>query len=156
VRVEGGDGRIGVTEIDLELTEVLTVLKKISGVGMAQGVHVRVFFDAAGLESQAEASLQGRPTERASSGGRSGASSATFGREQERGMPMSLPLLAEQFQGALRQGHIAVAVAFATPDVEEHAFGVDVAHLQTQAFTQAEPRRNRSWPGKCGDQSPPL
>jgi hypothetical protein len=54
-------------------------------------------------------------------------------------MPMSLPLLAEQFQGALRQGHIAVAVAFATPDVEEHAFGVDVAHLQTQAFTQAEP-----------------
>jgi hypothetical protein len=53
-------------------------------------------------------------------------------------MAMSLPLLAEQFQGALGQGHIAVAVAFATPDVEEHAFGVDVAHLEAQAFTQTE------------------
>jgi hypothetical protein len=81
VRVEGGDGRIGVAEIDLELTEVLPVLKKIGGVGMAQRVHVRVFFDAAGLESQAEASLQGGPTQRAGSGGRSGASAATFGRE---------------------------------------------------------------------------
>jgi hypothetical protein len=52
VRVEGGDGRIGVTEIDLELTEVLALLKKISGVRMAQGVHVRVFLTPLALRAR--------------------------------------------------------------------------------------------------------
>ena len=53
-------------------------------------------------------------------------------------MPMGRPELAQQFERALRQGHVTVAVAFAGPDVQEHAFGVDVANLQLEGFTQAQ------------------
>ena len=36
------------------------------------------------------------------------------------------------------QGHVAVAVALAAADVEEHALGINVADLQAQAFAQAQ------------------
>jgi hypothetical protein len=54
-------------------------------------------------------------------------------------MAMGLPLLAEQFQGALGQRDVAIPVAFALTDVEEHAPGIDVAHLQPQPFSQTQP-----------------
>ena len=48
------------------------------------------------------------------------------------------PLLTEQLQSARGQRHITVLVAFATPDMQKHALGIDVAHLQAQAFSQAQ------------------
>jgi hypothetical protein len=136
--VKGGNGGIGVAKIDLELTEVLTILQEMSRIGMTKSVYVRILLDAASPESQAKASLQRGATEGTAGRGRSGASSSTFGREEKRGMAMGLPLLAEQFQGALGQGNIAITIALATADVEEHALGVDVTHLETQTFTQAK------------------
>jgi len=62
---------------------------------------MRVFLDATGLERQTEAPLQSRPAQGSGSRGGSSASSSTFGREQERRMAMGLPLLTQQFQGAL-------------------------------------------------------
>lgn len=53
-------------------------------------------------------------------------------------MAMGLPEFAEVFQGPLGQGHVAIGVAFAAADVQEHPFGVDVAYLQAQTFTQAQ------------------
>jgi hypothetical protein len=138
VRVEGGGRWALVAEVDLDLAEVLALLKKVRGVGMAQGMHVSVFFDAAGFEGQAEAPLQSGVLHGFDRGGRSVASSTTFGREQEGGIAMGLPLLAQQFQGALRQRHVTVAVAFAASDVDEHALGIYVADLQTQSFAQAQ------------------
>jgi len=51
---------------------------------------------------------------------------------------MSLPLLAQQFERALGQGHVAIAIAFGAANVQEPALGVDVADLQAQAFTQTQ------------------
>lgn len=53
-------------------------------------------------------------------------------------MAMGLPLLAEQLQGALGQGHVAITVAFALTDVEQHAPGINVAHVQPQPFSQTQ------------------
>ena len=53
-------------------------------------------------------------------------------------MAMGLPLLAQKLQGALGQGNIAIPVALAAADVQEHAFGVDVAHPEAQAFAQPQ------------------
>ena len=36
------------------------------------------------------------------------------------------------------QRDVTVAIALATPDVEEHAVGIDIADLQAQAFAQAQ------------------
>ncbi len=53
-------------------------------------------------------------------------------------MPVAAPELAQQFERALGQGHVTVAVAFARPDVEEHPLGIDVADFQVDGFAQAQ------------------
>ena len=53
-------------------------------------------------------------------------------------MSVGAPELAQQFEGALRQGHVTVAIAFAGPDVEEPALGVDVADFQLEGFAQTQ------------------
>lgn len=59
VGIESGDGGAFVTEVDLDLTEVLALLKKMSGIGMAQSVWVSILLDAARTQSQTEGPLEG-------------------------------------------------------------------------------------------------
>ena len=104
---------------------------------VTQRMRVGVLFDAAGAQGQAECPLQGGAAHRLRGGG-STLTAVTFSGEEQRGMAVGLPRLAQQFQGALGNRHVAVAVAFAPADVQEHAPGVDVAHLQLQAFSQTQ------------------
>ena len=48
VGVEGSRDDAFVTEVDLDLTEVLALFKKVSGVGMAKSVAVSILLNAAG------------------------------------------------------------------------------------------------------------
>ena len=98
---------------------------------------MRLFFDATGLERQAEGPLQCGVAHRL--GGGAGALAAvTLGRKEQRGMPMGFPLLTQQQQGALRQRDVAVLVTFAAADVQEHALRINVGNLEAQAFAQAQ------------------
>jgi len=101
-------------------------------------VNVAAFLDAAGLEGEAEGALQGRRAHRF--GGRGGALTArALGGEQEPRMPVASPALAQQQEGALRQGDIAVAIALASADMDQQALSVDVVHLQVEGLAQAQP-----------------
>ena len=51
---------------------------------------------------------------------------------------MDLPEAAQQLQGRLRQRHEAILVALGIADMHPRAFGIDIAHLQSQAFAQAQ------------------
>ena len=51
---------------------------------------------------------------------------------------MGFPLLAQELERALGQRHVTVLIAFAGADVQEHAFGIDVADLEPQAFAQTQ------------------
>ena len=104
---------------------------------VTQRMRVGVLFDAAGAQGQAESPLQGGAAHRLRGGG-STLTAVTFSGEEQRGMAVGLPRLAQQFQGALGNRHVAVAVAFAPADVQEHAPGVDVAHLQPESFSQTQ------------------
>jgi hypothetical protein len=42
------------------------------------------------------------------------------------------------FEGAAGQRHVAVAIAFAGANVQEHPLAIDVGHLQVQTFTQTQ------------------
>jgi len=53
-------------------------------------------------------------------------------------MPMRFPVFPQALKGDFGQRHVAVLIALATADVEEHAFGINVAHLEAQAFAQAQ------------------
>ena len=124
-------------EVDLELTQVLALLQQVGGVGMAQRVDVGGLADAAGCERQAEGPLQRGTIQRAGGGG--GALAGTpLGREEQARMAMGLPVLPQEFQRALRQRDVAVLVALAAADVQEHASRINVAHLQLEGFAQAQ------------------
>jgi hypothetical protein len=95
------------------------------------------FLDAAGPQRQAKSPLQSRALHRFGGGG-SALAAMAFAWKKPARMPMRLPLLAEQLQRAFGQGDIAVAIAFAGADVQEHALGIHVRNLEMQAFTQAQ------------------
>ena len=140
VGVDDGSHRAPMAEVDLDLAEVLALLQQVSGVAVPQGVDVRVLGDAAGLKGQAEGALESGAAH--GPGGRGSADMAvTFGGKKQGGMTMGFPLLAQELQRALGQRHVAVLVALAGPDVQEQALRIDVAHLEPQAFAQAQAAR---------------
>lgn len=104
---------------------------------MAQGVDVRGFFHAAGPERQPKGPLQRGARHRLGGGGRALAA-VTFGREEQRGMAMRFPLLPQKLKGALRQRNVAVPIALAGADMQEHPLGINVTDRQAQAFPQAQ------------------
>jgi hypothetical protein len=137
VSVEGGNDGALVTEVDLDLTEVLALLQEMGGVGVTKRMDVRVLADAAGFEAETERALEGGAAQGLGGGGCAMAALAFGGKEQGR-MPMTFPLFAQEQERAPRQGHVAVLVAFAGPDVQEHPSGVNVADFQAQAFAQTQ------------------
>ena len=124
-------------EINLELAQVLALLQEMGRIGMAQRMNMGGFFDAAGAQGQTEAALQGGAAHRFGGGGRAQAAVA-FGGEEPAGMAVGAPELAQPLEGALRQGHEAVPIAFAGADVEEHPLGIDVTDFQPEGFAQTQ------------------
>jgi hypothetical protein len=137
VRVDDGGGGAFMAEVDLDLAEVLALFEQMRGVTVPQRMDVRGLLDAAGLEGHAEAALQRGAAHGYGGGGRPLATVA-FGREDQRGMPMRFPVFPQALEGAFGQRHVAILIALATADVEEHALGINVADLEAQPFAQAQ------------------
>ena len=137
VGVDDGGGGAFVAEVDLDLPEVFALFEQVGGVGMAEGVNVGGLFHPAGDERDPKGPLQGGPAHRFGGGGGTPAGLPP-GREEQRGMTMGFPLQTEEFGRPLGQGHIAVVVALAATDVEEHAAGINVADLDAQGFAQTQ------------------
>ena len=149
VRVKGGDGRTLVAQIDLNLTEVLSLLQQTGRVRMARRMNVRLLGDATGLESQTKGPLQRGAAHRF--GGTARAQSAmTFGGKEQDGMAVGFPLLGQAQQRARGHRDVAILIAFASADVQEHALGIDVADFQPKPFTQTQAA------GVNGDEADPM
>ena len=133
------DSGIGafMAEVDLDLAEVFALLEQMRRVTVPQSMHVRGLLHAAGLEGQAEAALQ-RGVGHGFRGGGGSLTTVAFAGEEQRGMTMRFPLIPQALEGDFGQRDVAILIALATADVEEHAFGIDVAHLEAQSFAQAQ------------------
>jgi len=59
-------------------------------------------------------------------------------REQQLGIAVHLPEAAQQAKCSIRQGSETVFIALGIADMDAPAIGVNIAHLETQAFTQAQ------------------
>jgi len=137
MRVHRRHHRAFVAEIDLDLTEVLALLQQMRGVGMTQRMNVRVLFDTAGLEGEAEGALERGAADRFG-GGPCALARMPLGRKEQDGMTVRFPLLAQECERAPGQRDIAVLVTLAGADVQEHALRIDVANFQAQAFAQPQ------------------
>ncbi len=56
-------------------------------------------------------------------------------------MPVQHPILAQETPRTVRQRHIPVFFAFATPDMHQQSGTVQIGHLEMGAFGQAQPAR---------------
>ncbi len=137
MRIAGGDHRAAMAQVDLQLAEVFALFQQMSCVRVPQGMHVGVLVHAAGLEGQAEGALQGGAAHRLGGGGRAQAVVTSSRKEPDR-VAMGLPELAQVVKGFFGQGHEAVTLALAGADMEEHPRSINVAHLEAQAFAQAQ------------------
>ena len=146
--VAGGDHGTGMAQVDLELAEVLALFQQMSGIAVPQAVNVGRFLNATGLEGQTEAALEGGAAHRFS-GGRGALAAVAFGGEEQLRMAVGLPVRAQQVESALGQRDIAIAIAFATPDVQEPALAIDVLDLEVQALPQAQAARVNSGQGRA-------
>ena len=62
---------------------------------------------------------------------------------------MDLPETTQQIQGRRRQRHQPILVALGIADMHPLAFGIDITHLQSQAFAQAQAKtveREKEYP----------
>jgi len=137
MRVDDGGVGAFMAEVDLDLAEVLTLFEQMRGVTVPQRMHVRGLFHAAGLEGVAEAALQ-RGAAHGYGGGGSSLATVAFGGEEQRGMTMRFPVFPQALEGACGQRHVAILIALATADVQEHALGINIADLEAQPFAQAQ------------------
>lgn len=137
VRVDDGRDWAFVPEVDLDLAQVLALLKQVRGVGMAQGMNVRGFLHATGFEGQTKGALH-RGAGDGFSGSGCALAAVAFGGKDECRVTVRLPLLTQEMKGAFGQWDVTVLVALAAADVQEHAFGIDVAHLQSKTFAQSQ------------------
>ena len=137
VRVDDGGGGASMPEVDLDLAEVLALLEQMRRVTVPQRMDVRGLLDAAGQKGHAKAALQRDAADGYGGGGRPLATVA-FGGEEQRGMPMRFPVFPQALEGDVGQRHVAIPVALATADVQEHALGINVADFEAQAFAQAQ------------------
>ncbi len=80
-------------EVDLELAEVFALLQQMCRVRVAKRMNMSGLFDAAGAQSQSEASLQ-RSAAHRSNGGGSTEAVVTFGRKEPAWMAVGAPDLA--------------------------------------------------------------
>jgi hypothetical protein len=137
VGVEGGDDGTLVTEVDLDLAEVLALLQEVGCIRVPKRMDMRGLADAAGFEREAKGALEGGAAE-GFGGGLGALATLALGGKEQRRMFMAFPLFAQEQERAHRQGHVAVLVAFAGADVQEHPSGVNVGDFQAQTFAQAQ------------------
>lgn len=137
MRIDGGRDRADMAEVDLDLAQVLSLLKQVSRVTVAKRVDMSFLFDAALFECFAKSQLQGASVHRCGGRGSSG-SAPSSGREEEVWVTMSSPELAQQIQSAEGQRNVTIPIAFATADMEQHPFTVNVFNLQSQTVAQAQ------------------
>lgn len=112
-------------------------------------MDVRWLGDAAGLERQTKRALQRGAAHRL--GGTARAQSAlTLGGKEQDWMAVGFPLLAQAQQRAPRQRYVAILIAFAGADMQEHAFRIDVTDFQPKPFAQTQAA------GVNGDKADPM
>ncbi len=125
-------------EPGLDLAQADTSLEEVRRPGVTQRMDGGVLVNASILDRRAKGALHAILKHGLGRGG-DRPSRAVEGREQPDGVAMGAPVGAQQQQRALGQRHIAILVAFAALDVQQHTSAIDLRYGQGDAFHQAQP-----------------
>ena len=139
VEVEHGGFEVCMAHVALQSAEVDASFEQMGGIGMTERMDADVAFeDARPLGRFAERALDAATAHGRGRGGHVFVIASRGGQEPG-GVAMGFPVEAQEFQGVMRQGNIAVLGALAAVDVDHVARTIDSAHLQRKRFVQAQP-----------------
>ena len=127
-------------QIRLNDAQTHSGFQQVGDVGMAQAVDRDAFGDARLLLGEATGFLE-RTDRNRRRGWLTLRPAGPAGRKQPDRMAMREPIVAQEFQRALWEGHIPVFVPLAAADMHEHPAAVDVRDLKLGAFGQPETTR---------------
>ena len=132
VGVDGRGGGRGVSQVNLDDTQMDSRFQQVGGPGVAQGMDGGWFVDAAFPECGMESSLHATGLHR------------TFlrlerRREEPDRIAVGEPVSAQHDQDGLRQRHIAILAPFAVADVQQVTVTINVGDLQMQSLLQTQP-----------------
>lgn len=132
MQVDEGVFQPGMSEKDLNSTQVGAGFEKMGSTTMAQAVRGKAFGDAGSLGS-----LPTGEPDRVGADGDVGANSFHGARKQKGGGPHPAPVDAQSLQQLGAQRNLAVAAALALVNADHHALTVDVLYLQPTEFGPA-------------------
>ena len=125
------------SQVVLDETEMHPRFKQVRGPRVAERVHRGALVDAAGLQGSAKGALYA--VARHGCGGCGHPKTAPArSRKKPHGVAMGCPGVAEQCEGLLGQGDIAVLRAFAIAHVDDHPGTINIGDLQVGAFLESQ------------------
>ena len=144
-------------EVLLQSADVDSGLQQMSGVAVTQTVHT---------DSPSKLRLCHDLPQRALHGGfghrlprvQNDLSFRIRLRKQQRFVSMCLPVLSQRMQSDQRHRNEPVLCSLASVNMDAHAFGIDIPHLQRQSFVESQATRTdrqevriKSWLAKGGE-----
>ncbi len=140
MRGERGGTQAGVAEVVLNEGEGDARFEEIRGVAVTVRVHVRARVHAALFDGADKGALQRGPSDGRCGKHRSGMTaggSVPRGKEPE-GIAVGPPVRAQERERGVGERHVAILAALAVMNFQQCAVPIHVAHLQANAFRQAE------------------
>jgi hypothetical protein len=124
--------------VSLDNPQIDSGFEKMGSVGVPQGMNGDcLFVDSSSNLGTAEGALDAAFGHRKLSVLCSIAISAKC-REEEARMAVGPPIAAEQKEGGLREGHIAILGPLSTVDMDHHAVAVDIGDFEIETFVKSE------------------
>jgi hypothetical protein len=138
VEIDHGGFELGMAHVSLDDPQVDSGFEEMGGIGMAQGVNGDTFFvDSCSNLGTAESPLDTT----LGHGRRSVLCSITVsakGWEEEARMTVGHPIAAEQVEGGLGEGHVAIFRALSTVDMDHHAAAIDIGDFEVETFMESQ------------------
>ena len=138
VEIDHGGFELGMAHVSLDDPQVDSGFEKMSGIGVAEGVNGDSFFsDFCSNLGPAEGALDTA----LGHGRRSVLCSITVsakGGEEEARMTVGNPIAAEQVEGGLGEGHVAIFRALSTVDMDHHAAAIDIGDFEVETFMESQ------------------
>ncbi len=138
MEVDHSGFQLGMAHISLDNPQIDSGFKKMGGIGVPQGMNGDSFFmDSSSNLGTAEGALDttfghGKLSVLCP------CSTSAKGGEEEAGMVVGPPIAAEQKEGRLREGHIAILGSLSTVDMDHQAVGVDIGDFEMETFVKSE------------------
>jgi hypothetical protein len=138
VEIDHGGFELSMAHVTLDDPQVDPGFEEVGGIGVAEGVNGDRLF----VNSGSDLGATEGPLDAALSHGQGSVlgsiTASTQSREEETGVTVGSPIVAEQVEGRRGKRDVAVLGALSPVDMDHHAGRVDIGDFEVEAFVESE------------------